>query len=312
MFFKRSSFLFLCLMPMLALAQPSYDQIVKQYIQQYSDIAVKEMMVYKVPASITLAQGIYESNAGRSRLATEGNNHFGIKCHKEWTGPTIISDDETRNECFRKYDNAEASFRDHSFFLTSRDRYKNLFKLEITDYKGWAVGLKDAGYATNPQYPEKLIKTIEKFELYRFDRIQGLIAVTENVEAPASLNDSSRNFDVFADGPGGRRVYLNNGLQFIILAPKDRLSTLATAFGVSQKRILKWNDLPKGSKLQPGQMVYLEPKKRRGNEESHTVTSGETLYSISQLQGIKLKILCRKNHLSPDEQPSPGVKLVLK
>ena len=124
---------------------------------------------YRIPASITLAQGIYESNAGKSRLATEANNHFGIKCHKEWTGKTFIQDDETKNECFRKYDNPEESFRDHSYFLTQRDRYKDLFKLDITDYKGWASGLKEAGYATNPQYPEKLINTIETFSLNKFD-----------------------------------------------------------------------------------------------------------------------------------------------
>lgn len=310
---SRPFCLILFLFPLLSFSQQStYDQAVKEYINTYYEIAVKEMIVYRIPASITLAQGIYESNAGRSKLAVEGNNHFGIKCHKEWTGPSITSDDETKNECFRKYDNAEASFRDHSYFLTSRDRYKNLFSLNITDYKGWAQGLKQDGYATNPQYPDKLIKTIEKYELFRFDSNPELPAKTEEKISKPVLADSTANFEVFADGPGGRRVYLNNGLQFIVLSKKDRLSSLAAAFGVSQRRLLKWNDLPPGSVIEPGQMIYLQPKRRKGNESSHTVTSGETLYSISQLHGIKMKMLLKRNHLERGYIPAPGETLVLK
>jgi flagellum-specific peptidoglycan hydrolase FlgJ len=150
--------------------QSDYSAVVKCYIQQYKDIAVKEMITYHIPASITLAQGILESNAGRSDLAVKANNHFGIKCHKEWTGMTFYKDDETKNECFRKYNNPAESFNDHSWFLTLRDRYKSLFALEITDYKKWAYGLKSAGYATNPAYADQLIKTIENFALDQFDK----------------------------------------------------------------------------------------------------------------------------------------------
>ena len=143
---------------------------VAEYIDLYTDLAIKEMKNYHIPASITLAQGILESENGNSPLAIEANNHFGIKCHQEWTGKTYNHDDDIKNECFRKYTKAEDSFRDHSEFLTTRDRYKPLFDLDITDYKGWAYGLKQAGYATNPRYPEILIRIIEENGLAELDK----------------------------------------------------------------------------------------------------------------------------------------------
>ena len=139
------------------------------YIAKYSSIAIDEMNRYSIPASITLAQGILESGNGESRLAKEGNNHFGIKCHKNWNGQTIIEDDDEKGECFRKYSNASESYRDHSLFLTERGRYSFLFEYSNTDYKNWAKGLKKAGYATNPKYPKLLIDLIEKYDLVRFD-----------------------------------------------------------------------------------------------------------------------------------------------
>jgi len=141
------------------------------YINTYKEIAIKKMAEYKIPASITLAQGIFESACGTSRLATEANNHFGIKCHKEWQGEFIKHDDDALQECFRKYKEPEESYNDHSLFLTSRPRYANLFKLDAMDYKSWAHGLKAAGYATNPQYADRLISLIERFDLARNDTI---------------------------------------------------------------------------------------------------------------------------------------------
>ena len=142
----------------------------EQYIEQYSQIAVDEMNRYNIPASITLAQGILESGNGESRLATQGNNHFGIKCHGNWNGKTIIADDDEKGECFRKYNKVAESYRDHSLFLTERGRYSFLFDYNKTDYKKWAKGLKKAGYATNPKYPTLLIDLIEKYDLSRFDK----------------------------------------------------------------------------------------------------------------------------------------------
>ena len=293
----------------------AYETQVRQYIENFRGIAVREMMVYRIPASITLAQGIFESNAGKSRLATEANNHFGIKCHKEWTGKTFIQDDETKNECFRMYDNPEESFRDHSCFLTQRDRYKSLFKLDITDYKGWAKGLKEAGYATNPQYPEKLINAIETFGLNQLDVADFSQFFCDSIKSGA---DSSREtlhtnkYEVFAEGPGGRQVYISNGLQFIIFRKNDNLRKVASAFGVSERKILKWNDLKRGNSLAAGQMVYLENKKQKGAASSHIVKSKETMYTISQLYGIQLKYLYKRNSLKPGQLPKVGQKLLLR
>ena len=291
--------------------QNTYEVQVRKYISDFSEIAVREMMLYRIPASITLAQGIFESNAGSSRLAREANNHFGIKCHKEWTGKTYIQDDETRNECFRKYENPEESFRDHSFFLSTRDRYKKLFSLDITDYKGWARGLKEAGYATNPVYAEKLINTIETFDLTRYDGADFPSVSDKGTGDSSSIKVVEKKWDVFAEGPGGRLVYLNNGLQFIILAQGDNLRKIADAFGVSERKILKWNDLKKGSPLVKGQMVYLEQKRKNGAASFHIVQQGETMYTISQKYGIQLKHLYQKNRMIPGRPVGAGTKLML-
>jgi LysM repeat protein len=296
--------------------QSSYDVQVHEYIERYKEIAVQEMMIYRIPASITLAQGIFESNAGKSRLATEANNHFGIKCHKEWTGKTFIQDDETRNECFRKYDTPEESFRDHSYFLTQRDRYKPLFSLDITDYKSWANGLKEAGYATNPQYPQKLINAIETYDLSKLD-----IADFSNFFSDSLIRkpaDTIRRvhppekYELFAVGPGNRNVYINNGLQFLIQSKNDNLRSVASAFGVSERKILKWNDLPKGASLVAGQIVYLENKKQNGAASFHVVGRGETMYTISQRYGIQLKWLYKRNSMKPGQVPKAGKKLLLR
>ena len=157
-----------CALLALSLSAQSVQQ---QYIEKYAPVAVAEMQRSGVPASITLAQGLLESGSGRSTLATKGNNHFGIKCHSKWTGDTIHADDDRKNECFRKYKSADESFRDHSDFLRYSDRYKFLFELERTDYKGWAYGLKQAGYATDPTYASKLIKYVEDYNLSRYDTL---------------------------------------------------------------------------------------------------------------------------------------------
>jgi LysM repeat protein len=294
---------------------PNWDQTVRQYIMKYKDIAIFEMMTYRIPASITLAQGILESNAGTSPLATEANNHFGIKCHKEWVGKTFIKDDDTKDECFRKYDNPVESFRDHSYFLTQRDRYKSLFELDISDYKGWANGLKSAGYATNPNYPAILIRSIETYELYRYDVADYSVAFEDSIRNSAdSVGITSKLVSVVVvqDGPGYRNILTNNGLKYIITHKDDNTESIAREFGLSPKQLCTYNDLPKGAKLVPGQMVYLETKRRKGAASYHVVKKGETMYTISQKNGIQLKILYKKNKMKPGQPVKPGKKLVLR
>jgi hypothetical protein len=292
-----------------------FENAVKLYIAAYKEIAVKEMMEYRIPASITLAQGIYESNAGRSRLSTEANNHFGIKCHKDWNGETFSQDDETKNECFRKYSNPEESFRDHSIYLSQHDRYKPLFNLEISDYKGWANGLKTCGYATNPQYANHLIKMIEDYQLYQLDVADFSLVFNDSV---AQSRDSIRaielnaKFDLFAEGPGKRMVYLNNGLQFIIFRKNDNIKNVAKAFHVTERKIRKFNDMKKDAPLIPGQMVYLEPKKRKGAIAQHVVKPGETLYTISQSYGVELSQLYKINKLKTGHPVNQGQKVLLR
>lgn len=161
---KVKTFLFLMLSPFFVIGQNKSNST-QDYINTYTKIAIEQEKQYGIPACITLAQGILESGSGRSRLATEANNHFGIKCHNDWKGKKIYKDDDKKNECFRVYDNAEQSYIDHSLFLVGKKRYADLFKLKITDYKGWAKGLKKAGYATNPKYPQLLIDIIELYDL---------------------------------------------------------------------------------------------------------------------------------------------------
>ena len=294
--------------------QTDYNTIVNRYILKYRDIAVKEMKEYRIPASITLAQGILESNAGRSPLAVEANNHFGIKCHKGWTGKTFYKDDETKNECFRKYGSPVESFRDHSWFLTQRDRYKGLFSLEITDYKGWANGLKSAGYATNPSYAQLLIKTIETFDLYRFDQAEFIVASgdSSDVATPPEEMAWLNRFVVKSTGPANRNIYENNRLQMIIARQDDNLYVIARDFNLSVSKLLKYNDLPKPTSLNPGQIVYLEAKRRKGAIESHKLQAGESLYVISQLYGIRLKSLLKRNDLHIGSEPKKGTILRLR
>jgi hypothetical protein len=303
------------MLPIALVAQkPDYNTLVRNYIQRFSGVAAKEMMLYRIPASITLAQGIIESNAGQSRLAVEANNHFGIKCQKDWSGKTYYQDDDAPNECFRKYETPWESFRDHSYFLTQRSRYKALFDLEVSDYRGWAKGLKAAGYATNPQYAELLIRTIENFELYLYDNasFQGTFGDTlsdgNNLDRLAWIS----NFEVVGEGPNHRKIYSNNGLRLTITRPGDYIEGISGDFGIPVKQLTKYNDLPKQPVISQGQIIYLEAKRRKAASDVHLVKNGETAHHISQIYGIKLKVLERKNNLAEGVNPAPGSLLVLR
>lgn len=262
-----------------------------EYIQKYKPLAIEEMKTYKIPASIKLAQATLESADGTSTLAVKANNHFGIKCHREWDGPTVYHDDDQKNECFRKYKSVEDSYRDHSLFLSERQRYRKLFSLPIDDYKAWAYGLKEAGYATNPRYPELLIKIIEDYQLYIIDR-----------EALGSLVVSEK-----------RLKYHENRIKYVIAAAGDTWESVAEEFDTKVDYLLKYNELNYTHSLQPGDIVFLQPKRSRSRKvKTYTVKPEDDMYTISQQFGIKLKYLYKRNHIKTGEQPKPGDVLYLR
>ena len=286
------------------------------YIEKYKDIAINNMKTHGIPASITLAQGCLESGDGLSDLAVKANNHFGIKCHKEWTGPTYYKkDDEVGKSCFRKYKRAEDSFKDHSDFLRYRDRYAFLFDLDVTDYKGWAYGLKKAGYATNPKYPQLLIKIIEDYDLYKYDG--GVVTdrkkkdkkdgkkVSERdiippspaqLEAVKQLNPTKRS--VWYKFSQNRPLYIKNGVTYIVANGGDTYSSIAAEYNLFPKEILRFNDLKSDTELSAGTVVYLEKKKNRAAEhlECHIAEEGDDFYTLSQRYGVKLKKLLEYNN----------------
>lgn len=290
-----------------------------EYIRAYKDIAVQKMNEYRIPASITLAQGILESGSGKSDLTVNANNHFGIKCHKEWTGMTYTMDDDERNECFRKYASAEESFNDHSFFLTSRPRYAGLFLLDIRDYKGWAYGLKSAGYATNPRYAEMLIKIIEENELYLFDGVPtGPFAKKEENDAPVKKiskpekNVKPTSYQFVEVAEGNRKIYENNGVRLTYARTGDDVHTISKDLGIHAFQLLRYNELGKNETLSNGQVIYVEPKKKKGAEETHVFLKGENMRDVSQHYGIRLKALYKKNGMPEGHEPEPGTKLYLR
>lgn len=255
-----------------------------------------------VPASITLAQGILESNAGQSVLATKGNNHFGIKCHNDWKGKTMKMDDNAPKECFRVYPNAEASFRDHSDFLRSRDRYKSLFELKQTDYKGWARGLKKAGYATDPGYADKLITLIEDYELYRFDKgVKVSVKPPLEIEEPKVVQLEPRpgmKYQESVTFSTARKVYSQNGVPFVYSEAGETYASIAASNGLFLKELLKFNDHEQELALEPGTMVYLARKKAQGpvGVNKYVVEKdGETLRDIAQRFGIRYAALQKLN-----------------
>lgn len=294
---RRSAIaLFFLVLALPVLAQEK-KMTVQEYIDTYKDIAVSEMKRAGIPASITLAQGILESGNGNSRLAKEGNNHFGIKCKKTWTGNTIYEDDDELNECFRAYKTAKESYEDHSSFLLDNTRYAFLFDLEPTDYKGWAKGLKSAGYATNPKYADILISLIERHELHKLDTKEGLPSkkdgtIAEPKPDPLTMTESE--------------VFKFNKILATKIKEGQTASSVAKSFHLRPNQIYKYNDLKEGSDLATGSIIYLKPKKRKGTEAYHTVKDGETMYSISQLYGIKLKHLYKKNRMEPGTEPAVG------
>ena len=295
------------------------------YIEQFAPLAVEEMYRSGVPASITLAQGLLESRYGLSELAVKGNNHFGIKCHNNWKGGRMYHDDDRKGECFRKYPSPEQSYRDHSDFLRYRDRYKFLFDYRITDYKAWAHGLKKAGYATDPSYPSKLINLIEEYDLHEYDRKPSSFAKSEKksrkkskvetreeipispnqIEASERLSEGQRQDFHFSLS---REVYSRNGVPFVRASEGETYADIAASNNLFVREILRFNDLENDIPLAPGTEVYLKPKKSQAVKglDKHVVEDGETMLSIAQRYGIKLKNLYKMNGMAEFDVPREG------
>lgn len=283
-------------------AQIKWNSQYQNYINQYKDLAIEEMKRYHIPASITLAQGLLESGAGMSDLARKGNNHFGIKCH-DWTGRTTYHDDDARQECFRAYDNVYESYEDHSRFLARNSRYSRLFKLSRTDYKGWARGLKECGYATNPRYAQKLIEIIELYKLYVYDRATSY----DKFMARRSGAGTSTTETLL------HPIHLYNKNYWIVARDGDTFKKIGKEIGISYRDIARYNERDKNDVLHAGDIIYLKKKQKRAEkrfkDHPHVVQAGESMYDIAQKYGIRLKSLYKMNHLTPDYQIRVGDSL---
>ncbi|MBP8978393.1 MAG: glucosaminidase domain-containing protein [Bacteroidales bacterium] len=298
-------------------------KIREAYIQKYKALAIREMVEYGIPASIKLAQAVLESGAGNGELAKIANNHFGIKCHKEWTGDKFFKDDDSVKECFRKYESVEESYRDHSLFLRSRERYSNLFRFDICDYKAWAYGLKNAGYATNPAYPQLLIKIIEEHQLTRYDHPGSDTLQLANIETDSSIarGGTADNNLTSERGPvdvspvkitkEGRKIYKNNDSKYIIYRQDDTPIRIAQEFDLYTWQIYDFNDLELDNPIKPGDMVYIEKKKRKASEEFYIVKPGDDMHAISQKFGIRLQNLYELNRMNFGTEPQQGDTLWL-
>lgn len=284
----------------------------QEYIVKYSDLAIKQMKSHGIPASITLAQACLESGDGNSRLAKEANNHFGIKC-SNWNGATILQDDDLKNECFRKYEKAEDSYIDHSDFLRYRERYKFLFDLDPTDYKGWAQGLKVAGYATNPQYANSLIKIIEENNLTQYDYYVDKVPpspteIIADKEYKPVQSSSLYKFSL------SRKLFMKNGVAYIVGSKYDTYDNLAREYQLFTSELLHFNDLRKEVPVEDGTIIYVEKKRSKGDSfmDKHICEKGETMYGISQKYAILLKELYKFNNMRPGEEPAEGQEIQLK
>ena len=296
---KRSFFSLFLLWGVLleALSQSAaWNKTYQDYFDLYDDVAIEQMQKYGIPASITLAQGVLESGAGKSELARKGNNHFGIKCNG-WTGRKTYHDDDELQECFRAYDNAYQSYVDHSLFLKNSPRYARLFELKRSDYKGWAKGLKACGYATSPTYAQRLINIIELYELYKYD--------------------NGGKFDKFQvqqlEQGDLRHVYAFNDNYYVVARRGDSFRSIANEVGISYRRLASFNERDKDDSLEQGEIVWLKKKRRKAPKEfknrPHQVVTGESMYSIAQKYGIRLKNLYKMNDLPPEYMIHVGDRL---
>ena len=284
----------------------------EEYIEKYKSIAVAHMEKYGIPASITMAQGILESDAGNSALSLSSNNHFGIKCKKSWTGRKVYYDDDAKGECFRAYPSVEASYEDHALFLDSSPRYDSLFSYPSNDYRSWARGLKAAGYATAPDYAERLVAIIEKYKLYILDQADGSAIYSsgkhakQNAEWFAQQSSSPNQqmedpFNVTINAHKGYSIYRVNHTCYVLAKEDDTYESLSKIFAISESNLCKFNDVNRRAVLTKGSIVFIERKKGAWLSQQllHTASHGQTLHSISQSYGIRLRRLARLNRTRP-------------
>ncbi len=281
-------------------AQMKWNEQYQHYINLYKDVAIEQMKEWKIPASITLAQGLLESGAGKSKLARQANNHFGIKCHG-WKGRKTYEDDDRKNECFRAYPSVYDSFEDHSRFLASGQRYRRLFKLRTDDYKGWAKGLKAAGYATNPRYAQQLIDIIELYKLYDYDTGKGYDKFVYKIS-------KETDFDY--------EIHYFNKNYYVLARKGDSFRSLGKEMRISYRRLANYNERDKDDMLEEGEIVWLKRKRKNAPKDYkgrlHYIREGESMYTISQYYGIRLKSLYKMNKLEPTYQIRVGDSLRLR
>jgi LysM repeat protein len=326
----RQNILFFLLLTSTA-SRAQNAEVIKNYIDTYKSLAIQEMQRTGVPASITLAQGIHESGAGTGQLAITANNHFGIKCKSTWTGESVKHDDDAKGECFRKYPSAEDSYKDHSDFLKNTQRYTALFTIDPADYAGWANGLKKAGYATNPKYPQVLIKLIEDYQLQDYTMMAlGKIPVSSEkmkaiVSQPVVYNNSPLLTDAAKEN--NKEVKPSAGINTIAVYPegefrinetkvvyvKEGTSYLSVAkqYNIDLSKIFEFNEMQQIEEVTKDQLIYLQRKRKTGNNSVHIVQAGETLHDIAQFEAIRLESLQELNWLKKDEMPAVGQQLSL-
>jgi len=309
---------FLLLLSVSSFAQQK--EIIHQYIAQYKDLAIAEMKRTGVPAAITLAQGIHESGAGNSKLVLASNNHFGIKCKSNWTGESVKHDDDARGECFRKYPASEDSYRDHSNFLKNGQRYASLFTLDPADYTGWANGLKQAGYATNPKYPQVLIRLIEDYNLQEYTQIAlgQMPATTSAITVTSSQpvkNDSPvtgvTETVIPAEKTYPEGAFRINETKVIYAKKGTSFLAIARQYETDLSRIFEFNELSPAEVVEKDQLIYLQRKRKTGHNVYHLVQPGETLHEIAQAEAIRYESLLELNWLKNNERPAPGEFLSL-
>ena len=289
---------YFCFFIACASAQVKWNSAYQAYIDKYKDLAIEQMLEHNIPASITLAQGLLESGAGRSTMATEGNNHFGIKCHNDWAGSTMRRDDDAPNECFRVYRHARESYEDHSLFLKKK-RYSSLFTYARTDYKSWAYGLKVCGYATSPTYAQQLISIIELYNRSQYDKATKYDKYIANHVSSGG-----------GRGTIGHQIYYFNDNYYVKARKGDTFKLIGREVGVGYRKLARYNERNKKDVLEEGDIVYLKKKKSKAPKEfkykPHVVKAGESMYDIAQIYGIRLDKLYKKNGLSPDFMPQVG------
>lgn len=335
---KRLYF-FLFLFPAIAFSAPNKARIkiYEDYIQQYAPLAMKQQVLHGIPASITLAQGLLESNAGNSTLAKESNNHFGIKCHSNWKGDSYSHFDDGEQSCFRKYTKVADSYEDHSLFLCERERYASLFSLNIHNYKAWAKGLKEAGYATDRLYAQKLINIIELYHLDQYDKLAGKKRVVKKMAKRQKKegfkdyndialhaqekqitrnqkNERTDNLPQAINATSRHELFYRNGVAYIFVRYGDSYAGLCDEFGLSMQQLLKMNDLPKGHRLNIGEMLFLGKKHKTwsGEKDVHIVREEDSMHSIAQQYGIRVKSLFQLNGMDYTDRIQVGQKLKLR